>query len=155
VTVRSSARRLWGWARRADAPKTAGGPARPVPVTDTDVSVLTAAEYPGLPPTEPGPGMAEIRQHVELLGAGVDAGTATALDQLVLARERGWLADLDSERAAHQSWVDAIAAEARAAEARLGAELEDVRTEIGFLDGVMAAAVDRLGGPQRADRKPR
>jgi hypothetical protein len=147
MSARQQANRLWSWAKRPDVPKRAGGPASPVAVTETDVSVLTAAEYPELPEIQARPGDTEIHEQIERIGAGIDAGTASALDELLYARERGWLADLDSRRASHQSWVDAIAADGLYRKVRLDEELLEVQREIATLDLVMADASAQLRTP--------
>lgn len=163
MSARRQASRLWSWAKRPDTPKKAGGAARPVAVTETDVSVLTAAEYPDLPEIKARPGDTEVHEQIERIGAGIDAGTATALDELLYARERGWLADLDSQRASHQSWVDAIAADGLYRKVRLDEELIEVQQEISTLDLVMADASAQLRTPvppsarsgRRFSRRPR
>jgi hypothetical protein len=139
---------LWDWIKRPDLPRRAGGPARPIPVTDTEVSVLAAAEYPELPDVGPGPGVAEVRTQIDALGPGIDAATATALDEILLSRERGWLARLDAERSAHQSWVDGAIAQGRSLERRLDAELADVESELARLDEVLDEARLRLRRPE-------
>lgn len=149
-----AARRLWAWAKRPDRPARAGGPARPIAVTETDVTVLTAAEYPDLPEITVRPGDAEIGAHIDGIGAGIDAGTAGALDELLHARERGWLADLDARRASHQSWVDAITADGLHRKVRLHDELAEVEAEIKTLDEVVDLARAGLRAPA-TDRKPR
>ena len=152
---RPTLRGIWRRIVRPDVPRGAGGPARPVPVTDTEVSVLTAAEYPETPDVDAGPGVGEVRRQVDDLGGGIDAATATALDELLLARERGWLARLDTERAAHESWVDGIIADGRSRERRLDAELADVDAELARLDGVLAEATQRLRAPRSPEPRRR